>query len=236
MTVSPPPLRGILLDKDGTIFDFTATWGAWTAGFCARLAGGDAARTAAIADAMGYDPEAQRFRPGSPVVAGTAEEVAAVIAPHLAEPMSDAALVALIQDAGKDVPQVPVAPLGPLLQRLGAGHVLGLVTNDAEATARAHLVAAGIEGAFAFIAGYDSGHGAKPEPGQLLAFAAATGLAPGEVLMVGDSTHDLLAARAAGMRAVGVLTGTAPAEELAPHAEAVLASLADLPGWLDQGA
>ena len=34
--------------------------------------------------------------------------------------------------------------------------------------------------------------------------------------MVGDSTHDLRAGRAAGMRTVAVLTGLAGADELAP--------------------
>ena len=67
----------------------------------------------------------------------------------------------------------------------------------------------------------------------LLAFTEAVGVAPAETLMVGDSTHDLFAARAAGMPAVAVLTGHAEAADLAPHAEAVLDTIADLPGWLD---
>ena len=67
----------------------------------------------------------------------------------------------------------------------------------------------------------------------LLAYAAAAGLAPGRIAMVGDSTHDLAAARAAGMAAVGVLTGPAGRDDLAPHADAVLRSVAELPNWLD---
>jgi phosphoglycolate phosphatase len=50
--------------------------------------------------------------------------------------------------------------------------------------------------------------------------------------MVGDSTHDLQAGRAAGMRCVGVLTGMAPRDVLAPHADVVLENIGALPDWL----
>ena len=85
---------------------------------------------------------------------------------------------------------------------------------------------------FAFVAGYDSGHGAKPAPGQCLAFARATGLAPAQVAMVGDSRHDLAAGRAAGMRTVAVLTGPARDDDLRPFADVVLPDIGHLPDWL----
>ena len=65
-----------------------------------------------------------------------------------------------------------------------------------------------------------------------MAFCEATGLSPDVCVMVGDSTHDLHAGRAAGMSTVAVLTGVAQAAELAPHADVVLPSIADLPRWL----
>jgi phosphoglycolate phosphatase len=92
-----------------------------------------------------------------------------------------------------------------------------------------------VEQEFDFIAGFDSGFGCKPGPDPLLAFAEAMGLDPADVLMVGDSLHDLHAARAAGMRAVAVLTGVAGKEVLAPHAEAVLPHIGHLPAWLARG-
>ena len=132
--------------------------------------------------------------------------------------------------------QVPAAALAPFLGGLRrSGLALGVATNDAEAPARAHLSDAGVADYFDFIAGYDSGHGAKPGAGPLLAFARAVGHPPGACAMVGDSLHDLHAARAAGMRAVGVLTGIASRAELAPMADVVLPSIADLPDWLGIG-
>ena len=110
---------------------------------------------------------------------------------------------------------------------------LGLATNDGEGPARAHLAAHGVANLFDFVAGYDSGHGAKPAPGMLLAFAARFALAPARVAMVGDSRHDLMAGRAAGMRTVAVLTGVAEAAELAPLADAVLIDIGGLAAWIE---
>ena len=55
--------------------------------------------------------------------------------------------------------------------------------------------------------------------------------APQQVAMVGDSLHDLNAARAAGSVAVAVLSGPARRAVLAPHADVVLDSIADVPAW-----
>jgi phosphoglycolate phosphatase len=46
--------------------------------------------------------------------------------------------------------------------------------------------------------------------------------------MVGDTPADLRMARAAGARSVGVASGVAPAADLEPHADVVLASIAEL--------
>ena len=66
----------------------------------------------------------------------------------------------------------------------------------------------------------------------MLAFASALGIAARDIAVVGDSPHDLIAARAAGATAVGVLSGPNGAEVLAPHADVLLPSIVKLPGWL----
>ena len=130
-------------------------------------------------------------------------------------------------------PMSEAVPLRPLLSALrDRGLRLGVATNDTEAPARQHLESHGITDCFDFIAGYDSGYGAKPGPGMCLAFAQTLGLEPGRVAMVGDSLHDLEAGRAAGMRTVAVLTGIAKREALAPHADVVLEDIGALPDWL----
>jgi phosphoglycolate phosphatase len=225
-------VRGLVFDKDGTLFDFHATWGGWSAAFIREVAGGDEARAAALAAALGYDLASGRFSPASPMIAGTMEVVVAA-ALAVAPEVEETALRRHILASTAAVAQVAAAPLLPLLDRLAAaGLVLGVATNDAEAPARAHLRAAGVLERFAFVAGYDSGHGAKPGPGMLEAFCRATGLAPAACAMVGDSLHDLASGRAAGMATVGVLTGLAGRDDLAPLADVVLDDIAALPRWL----
>jgi phosphoglycolate phosphatase len=225
-------LRGIIFDKDGTLFDFSTTWEAWAAAFLRRIADTDQ-HAQALGRLIGFDFDHQRFDSDSVVIAGTPDEVAKALVPGLSS-YSYVEIVNVINAEAVKAPQSEVVPLKSFVNGLRqSGYLLGVVTNDAERPARAHLDAAGATELFDFVAGSDSGFGAKPEPGQLLAFAEATGLAPGEVLMVGDSTHDLVAAQRAGMRAVGVLTGLATAQSLAPFAETVLTDIGSLPEWLE---
>ena len=223
---------GVLFDKDGTLFDFRATWDVWAGRVLRQLARGDTGRLTAMALSARYDLDRAAFAPDSAVIAGTNREVADLLHPHLPDWTVPDLERHLATEATR-APLAEAAPLGPLLARLrAAGLRLGVMTNDTESTARVHLATAGIDRAFDFVAGFDSGFGAKPDPAPLLAFARHTGLAPAQVVMVGDSTHDLVAGRAAGMATVGVLTGTAGAAELAPLADVILPDIGHLPGWL----
>lgn len=226
-------VKGLLFDKDGTLFDFEATWSAWLAGMLTELFGDRAAEMGAR---LGFVLETREFLPTSPVIAETTEHVAGLLLPHLADWDRDALLAKMRAAAAATVLVEPVA-LAPLLHALkGRGLALGVATNDDEGSARAHLARAGVADLFGFVAGYDSGWGGKPDAGQMRAFLDWAGLAPGEAVMVGDSLHDMAAGRAAGMRCVAVLTGPATEEVLGPAADAVLRDISELPGWLDRGA
>ncbi len=63
----------------------------------------------------------------------------------------------------------------------------------------------------------------------VLAFARHLGVRPDRIAMIGDSCHDLHAARGAGALAVAVLTGPAGREELAPDADHVVDDISALP-------
>ena len=228
------PVAGIVFDKDGTLFDFNATWGPVTGQLILRESAGDAEKAATLAEVLGFDLDSYTFLPGSLVIASTADVVEAAVLPFTLD-QDPVALRTRWRAATAHVPQVQVTDLHGVLRSLRARElILGVATNDAYAPAIANLDQVGVRDHFAFIAGFDSGHGSKPAAGQLRAFCAQTGLAPETCVMVGDSLHDIHAGRAAGMRTVGVLTGPARAPELAPHADVVLNSIAELPGWLDQ--
>lgn len=227
-------IRGIIFDKDGTLFDFHRTWGEWSRRLMAELAGGDAGRARALGAAVGFDVGSGVFAPGSLIIAHTPDEIAEALLPLLPG-TGAAALVARMNALAAEVAPVPAAPLRPVIEALRhGGRRIGLATNDGEVPARAHLAAAGVADLFDFVAGFDSGFGGKPETGQLLAFARATALTPRQIVMVGDSRHDLEAGRQAGMGTVAVLTGVVGHDDLAPYADVVLPDIGHLPAWLDR--
>ncbi len=225
-------IKGVLFDKDGTLFEFHNTWSVWCHGLIEDLSGADPVIADRLADALQFDIEARAFRKGAAAIAGTLEVLVEAVAEVLTDHDPAVLRRGIIETsaAAKMVQAVPLIPFLDLLR--GMGMKLGVATNDAEHPARVQLRAEGIHDHFDFIAGYDSGHGEKPEPGMLLAFCEAVGLEPGQVAMVGDSTHDLHSARAAGMVAVGVLTGPADHDDLAPHADMIFPDIGHLADWL----
>ena len=222
----------LIFDKDGTLFDYHATWSVALGHLIENLADGDQTLRQRMADEMDFDLSSGRFRPTSPIIACTNREAAEVIARALPHWDVDALEVHL-EDFAMDAPLAPAVPLAPLLQHFRNLDLrLAVMTNDSERSARANLTEAGVHDVFDMIVGFDSGHGAKPFPDPLLAIASRIGVVPGRCAMVGDSTHDLIAGRAAGMPTVAVLTGVAEAEELRPHADIVLSDIGEIPAWL----
>ncbi|HET7505771.1 MAG TPA: HAD family hydrolase [Kofleriaceae bacterium] len=107
--------------------------------------------------------------------------------------------------------------------------LLGIATGNVRAGAEAKLSAAGLGSYFA-LGGYGCDSRVRAE---LVATAIARGREHGElreVVVVGDTVHDISAARACGAVACAVATGSDPAEALG-HADVVLASMAELPAW-----
>ena len=228
------PILGLLFDKDGTLFDFRATWGGWTRRLVAELTQDAPDRAPALCRALGYDFDTGDFAPDSPVIARTTAEIRDLILPHLPQVTATQLLDRMNQLAVEN-DMVEAVPLVPLFEGfVASGLKVGLATNDAEVPAHAHLLRARIDHCFDFVAGFDSGWGGKPETGQMQAFLKHTGLRPESVAMVGDSLHDLDAGRAAGMRTVAVLTGIAKSEALAAHADVVLADIGGLTNWISQ--
>ncbi len=225
-------ILGILFDKDGTLLDYDATWMPVNRLVADAVARGDAALAARLLMAAGHDEAAGRVRPGSLLAAGTTAEVAeawAALAPDHGRGDLTAFIDGLFQRAGGEA-AVAVPGMEATLTRLQArGLALGVATNDSHQGALETLAPFGVVELFDFIAGYDSGHGAKPGPGMVHAFGAATGLAAAEVCVVGDSLHDLEMGRTAGAGlVVAVLTGTGTRADLTATADLVIDSIVGL--------
>lgn len=228
-------LRALLFDKDGTLVDFATTWNGAAASVLSTLAGDDDVLHGKLAAILHFDRERAAILPTSPFVGGTVLDIAAEFAP-LVDVADHAAFVARLEalfNAGALAFVAPIGdPLGLLTMLKAEGYLLGIVTNDTESGARAQSVKLGLDHLFDAIIGYDSGHGRKPDPGQIHAFMDRFGASAGETALIGDTLHDLDAARAAGVTAIGVASGYLSAEALAPHADHVISDIMALPALL----
>ncbi|MDX6719365.1 MAG: phosphoglycolate phosphatase [Solirubrobacteraceae bacterium] len=94
------------------------------------------------------------------------------------------------------------------------GHTLAVATSKVYASADALLSAAGLRGAFSVVVGADQVTHPKPHPEMAQAIMRTFGVSPERAVMVGDTTHDLLMAQAAGMSSVAVTYGVHGVQEL----------------------
>jgi phosphoglycolate phosphatase len=225
-------IAAVLFDKDGTLIDFDGTWGPAFHAIIHALAKGEAGAVRAQADALHFSLEDRRFRATSPIIAGSSASYGRLWGEAIGR-ADDAALRQEIDSLSASESLKSLTPIGRpgevFAALIAQGLRLGVATNDSEASARRHIEALGLLAKVEFIAGYDSGHGGKPKPGMVLAFARRVGVEPREVAVVGDSRHDLDAARAAGALAIGVLSGPAGREDLEPHADHIIADIGALP-------
>jgi phosphoglycolate phosphatase len=94
-----------------------------------------------------------------------------------------------------------------LQQMRDAGLVLACLTNKPLSFAKPLLKAKGLDAFFTHVFGGDSFERKKPDPLPLLKTCEALGTPPAHTLMVGDSSNDAQAARAAGCPVVLVRYG-----------------------------
>jgi phosphoglycolate phosphatase len=112
----------------------------------------------------------------------------------------------------------------------GDGILLGLVTNKPQRFIETILDHLGMSSLFGAVIGGDAGVAKKPAPDMLLAAMQQLGVEPWNTVMVGDSTSDVEAARAAGVPSVVVRGGysNVPLELLG--ADSVIGGLDELAG------
>jgi phosphoglycolate phosphatase len=108
---------------------------------------------------------------------------------------------------------------------------LACLTNKPTAFARPLLAAKGLDGFFERVFGGDAFERKKPDPLPLLKTCEALGSLPARTLMIGDSSNDAAAARAAGCPVLLVSYGYNHGEPVrAVDADGFLDSMAELAG------
>ncbi|OLP45700.1 HAD family hydrolase [Rhizobium oryziradicis] len=230
-TENTPDIRGILFDKDGTLLDYDASWEPVNRQLALLAARGDAPLARSLLLACGMDPDTGVVVADSLLAAGNSRQIA--------QGLVDAGATYDVADLTIELDRifadaadcsVPVTDLAQLFAQLKQkGLKLGIASSDNERSIRAIVQRFGLTDHVDFIAGYDSGHGCKPEPGMVHGFCAATGLSAQQVAVVGDNNHDLHMGRNAGAGlAIAVLTGTGSRETLTANSDFCLNNITEL--------
>lgn len=230
-------ISGILFDKDGTLLDFAKSWEPVNRRSAHYAADGDPELADRLMRACGMDPDTGETAGDSLFAAASTGEIAAGMieagSKHALEDLTHHLDRFFLEGAAN---AVPLADLRQIFLGLRArGLKLGIASSDNEASIRLMAEGQHILPMLDYIAGYDSGHGVKPNPGMIEGFARQCGLDVSEIAMVGDNAHDMHMARNANAGlAVGVLTGTGAEATLSSFADHVVGSIEDLEALLDR--
>ena len=162
----------------------------------------------------------------------------APMAPNIDRALQAYEAIVLDQGSPSDVTLIPGA--APLLDRLAtrADVTLGLLTGNIRTTAFWKLGAVDLERHFAFGAfGCDHGERHKLPPVAVRRAKEHTGhtYVGSDVVIIGDTQHDIQCGRSIGAFSVGVCTGSYSRNELASHRPNVLFdTLQDADAFIDQ--
>jgi phosphoglycolate phosphatase len=225
-------IRGVLLDKDGTIIDYWQTWVPINREAALYAAQGDKALANELLRLGGHDPATDRVTPGTPLAAGDFVDIAEAFAAHpkvAAANRLTAGIERIFCQGGAKHSALIAGARDTVVELKRRGFRVGIATNDSAGGLEASLAQHAVLDLFDFTVGCDSGLGSKPDPRMVHGFCKAVGVRASEVAMVGDAVHDLAMGRAArvGLN-VGVLSGPSAREVLEGLADLILDSINDL--------
>jgi phosphoglycolate phosphatase len=226
----------LVFDKDGTLIEFHLMWGRWVEALADRLetASGLSLRER-LYPLLGVDRSTGLVHAHGLLAATPMSRIREVVEGDVsaagASPEQAARAVAAAWHAPDPVALAhPVTDLPALLvtlrRRVGT---FAVATSDDHDPTERTLVALGVREAFAELVCADDGIRTKPSPDPVLHLCRSLGIPPERTAVVGDAPADMLMGRAAGVaRSIAVLTGVGERATLAPYADAVLGSIAEL--------
>jgi len=228
----------VIFDKGGTLIDFRAMWGEWATELARQLEA-DLGSTIASRwlEALKFDPLSGQIDPVGPLAVLPLASlrvltVDVLVEAGLSHQDAEAAVAAVWHAPDPVTSAHPLMDLSVLFGALhGRGIKIAIATMDERASTEAQLACLGIGSCVDALVCVDDGMPGKPAPDMVWAVCRMTGVAPARAAVVGDAIADLEMGRSAGAGLViGVLSGISPIEMLAPRADLVLRSVAELMG------
>ncbi len=229
----------VVLDKDGTLIDHHSAWFArYDNGVIAvaEAAGGGDPLRKALYHAMAIDTANQRFVADAPnkslKIADHALMVTTILHQNGCDWEAAENIVAehMLPKLTTPLGSEAIRGIGDIRERLqvwkSGGVQLAVLTNDNRVSTLADMRTLGIDQMLSVVVSADDGLAAKPAPDGVAYIAQSLDISPSCIALIGDTTADLMAARAAGAGLViGVLSGLDSARKLAELADVVLPDL-----------
>ena len=231
----------IVFDKDGTLIDFHHLWSQRAElgvdALIAQIDGNDTLRSN-IYKALGYDAAARRTCSNGPFSTAPIEELGVIAASVVCQYGTDwheamdhvrtTFCLALQNPPTADL-IVPRGNVKAVFHALGAhGVKIAVATTDSRAGTEQTLQLLGVRHLLIDIKCGDDADTRKPDPRVLRELAASADIDTRKVAMVGDTIGDLRMAREAGAHAIAITGGAGADEEIAPLADASIASLNEI--------
>ena len=232
----------VAFDKDGTLLDFHLFWSHLAeVGLTAlrEVTRHEPHAYQEFCDVLGFDVDTKLIRQDSPLASASQQTLRALVSGawyrfgypwHECETLAEQ-IFTPTQISEPDPDRVKaIGEPGRLCKQLTErGIRVAVITSDDRRSTESMLPLLGIEEFVSVIVCADDGLPGKPAPHGLLKIARQVGVEPRDIVMVGDSVGDMLAAQAAGVGfRLAVTSGTGGADTLARYADAVTASIADI--------
>ena len=240
----PFDINCIVFDKDGTLIDFEQAWGQrirdWI-DLIVETVGGSNDLAQTLYHTFGYDPLRRQVAIDGPILASSGETMKTLSAGvlyaqqglswHQAEKVAIDSLRTIFSTPLSDEEIQPLGDVqGTIRKMRDAGIRIAVATADNRDISEHCLEVLGILQDVEVIMCGNDPLPQKPDPGVLAWIAGALNITPDKILMVGDTVNDLLTGRngnAAGCIGINP-NGQARAEVLAPYADAILTSIAEI--------
>lgn len=241
-------VQAILFDKDGTLLDFTYTWGSWGERLLASFSGelvqkGLPALRPELLSLWGIiyneSGEISGYDRNSPISMGTIGDLMSLLAQEGYQAgLSWAEAKMLAEQCRQEADeQLEASRTARLLPGAGAfleqcrhrGILLGIVTSDETEAALKHLEWLGIRSYFDVCVGADLVDRGKPYPDMVELACLKLGVHANTTAVIGDTNGDMLMARAArAAAAIGIDEEGIIGKEGYPAAEVVIAGYLEL--------
>jgi haloacid dehalogenase superfamily, subfamily IA, variant 1 with third motif having Dx(3-4)D or Dx(3-4)E len=240
-----PNIKGIIFDKDGTLFNYSEVWGPiigrsiTTIMKVFNLQNHPTARRR-LADFVGVDQDGYINPKGilfnhEEIIRGSLKFISFCLKCHL-NPIKTVLLfkrlLAESQTVGLDkiLSEIDFSNIHELFNKLEAkGIIVGVVTNDSTESTKICLETMGIADQVQFLKTKDSNCRKKPSPQAIEQFCRTFSLKPEEVAVVGDTNADMtFADRGKAGYKVGLLSGAGDLKAIEKLADVIYPDISSL--------